>query len=88
MENLYRVVSRPAMAITSVFALVVSPVMVRPASAADVCPAAGPAVCGENSGLIPIHKDFIHASLICNLGSEEFRLSKDAGLDETRRVQA
>ena len=64
MENLYRVVSRLVMAITSVFALVVSPVMVSPASADDVCPAAGPAVCGENSGLIPIHKDFIHASLI------------------------
>ncbi|WP_354685052.1 hypothetical protein [Cupriavidus necator] len=35
------------------------------AQAAD-CPAAGPAVCGENSGLVPVHKDFIHASLIWN----------------------
>ncbi|MGH8790154.1 MAG: galactose oxidase-like domain-containing protein [Cupriavidus necator] len=34
--------------------------------AADGCPAAGPAVCGEKSGLIPIHKDFIHTSLIWN----------------------
>src|SRR5213075_2331187 len=26
----------------------------------------GPAVCGEKSGLVPVHKDFIHASLIWN----------------------
>jgi hypothetical protein len=39
---------------------------VSSASAADGCPDAGPAVCGEKSGLIPVHKDFIHASLIWN----------------------
>lgn len=33
------------------------------ASASHTC-AAGPSVCGQNSGLVPFHKDAIHASLI------------------------
>lgn len=37
-----------------------------PALAQDTCPGAGPAVCGQNSGLVPVHKDFIHASLYWN----------------------
>jgi hypothetical protein len=34
----------------------------QPASASDC--AGGPGVCGKNSGLVPFHKDAIHASLI------------------------
>ena len=37
-----------------------------PVRAAVECPEAGPALCVEKSGLVPAHKDFIHATLIWN----------------------
>lgn len=37
-------------------------ILIATASASDTCP--NPSVCGQNSGLVPFHKDAIHASLI------------------------
>lgn len=62
MNSLYKVLMTLAVAITWFFGLSTNPI--HTAWATDTCPAGGPAVCGENSGLVPVHKDFIAASLI------------------------
>jgi hypothetical protein len=63
MKNLRKALWR---VVTGTFSVWFITAPVGSALAADECPAAGPAVCGENSGLVPVHKDFIHASLIWN----------------------
>ncbi|KVZ41826.1 hypothetical protein WL17_10230 [Burkholderia ubonensis] len=69
MDALSRVQSLLAMTLVCLFVFVGMPI--RAAWAADACPAAGPAVCGEKSGLVPIHKDFIHASLMWSKKNSE-----------------
>ena len=63
----------------------------RAASADHTC-AGGPAVCGQNSKLIPFHKDAIGATLLWGASSkarnEGVRMPKDVDLDETCGVQA
>lgn len=63
MEIFHRALS---LALTGTCSFLLIAASVGPALAVDDCPAAGAAVCGQNSGLIPIHKDFVHASLIWN----------------------
>ncbi|KWI69836.1 hypothetical protein WM07_01985 [Burkholderia ubonensis] len=69
MDALSRIESLLAMALVCLFVFVGMPI--RAARAADACPAAGPAACGEKSGLVPIHKDFIHASLMWSKKNSE-----------------
>lgn len=63
MKTVYQTLSA-AVASTCALWMITAPV--GSASAADGCPDAAPAVCGEKSGLVPVHKDFIHATLIWN----------------------